>query len=301
MHEDERGNMKDSLRIGFVGAGKVGFSLGKFFVEGGLTLSGYFSRNPESAREAAEFTGSAAFASLADIAAESDAIIITVPDDAIAGVYKQLCAYDLTGKQICHCSGSLSAAEVFCNLNARDATGYSLHPLFPISSKTESYKELSRACFCIEGSPDHLEEWARRIESLGPKVQLIDGTAKKRYHAACCISSNLVCALAMQSIEMLVSCGFTEENALTAIAPLIRANIEHVIEVGPRDALTGPVERNDVSTVQAHLSCMNDPRQRDLYRLASLGLVEMAQARHPETDYAHMKQTLFSCATSSHA
>ena len=292
MREDERRRMEDSLRIGFIGAGKVGFSLGKFFAEGGLNVSGYFSRNPESAREAADFTRSQAFASLANLVVASDAVIITVPDGAIAHVYQQLRAYDLAGKQICHCSGSLSTDEVFCDLDAQSATGYSLHPLFPVSSKTETYKELAHAYFCIEGSPKHLDEWKNRIENLGPKVQIIDGATKKRYHAACCIPSNLVCALAQQSIQLLVSCGFAEDDALAAIAPLMRANIDHIIEVGPRNALTGPVERNDVSTVRAHLASIDNPQERDLYSRASLALVQMAQERHPEADYAQMTQLL---------
>lgn len=286
--------MRDTLRIGFIGAGKVGFSLGKFFSEGGLNVSGYFSRNPASAREAADFTGSQAFETLADVAKACDAIIITVPDGAIANVYQQLRAHDLTGKQICHCSGSLNAEEVFCDLDAQGATGYSLHPLFPVSSKTETYKELAHAYFCIEGSPEHLDEWKSRIEGLGPKVQLISSTAKKRYHAACCISSNLVCALVNQSIQMLCSCGFNKDDALMAIAPLMRANVEHIIEAGPRDALTGPVERNDVPTVQAHLTCIDDPLERNLYSLASLELVKLAQERHPEADFAQLTQIISS-------
>jgi predicted dinucleotide-binding enzyme len=45
------------MKIGFIGAGKVGFSLGKYFCEHGLDVIGYFSRNPQSALQAAEFTG----------------------------------------------------------------------------------------------------------------------------------------------------------------------------------------------------------------------------------------------------
>ena len=281
-----------AVRIGFIGAGKVGFSMGKFFAQGGLTVSGYYSRSSQSAREAAAFTNSTCFQTLADVVAASDALFITVPDGAIAGVYQQLRAYDLSGKQICHCSGSLSAAEVFPDLAEAGATGYSLHPLFPVSSKTESYKELPGAFFCIEGSAEHLDEWKQRIEALGPEAQVIPGAAKKRYHAACVMSSNLVCALVQQSLDMLVSCGFDEDTALSAITPLVRANMDHIIEHGPIEALTGPIERNDVTTVAAHLRCFERAAERELYRSASRKLVEVARRRHPEADYTHMLETL---------
>lgn len=34
------------MKIGFIGAGKVGFSLGMFFVQGGISVTGYYSRHP---------------------------------------------------------------------------------------------------------------------------------------------------------------------------------------------------------------------------------------------------------------
>ena len=44
------------MRIGFIGAGKVGFTLGKYFAVNGLDVAGYYSRNYKSAEEAAAFT-----------------------------------------------------------------------------------------------------------------------------------------------------------------------------------------------------------------------------------------------------
>ena len=47
--------------IGFIGAGKVGFSMGKYLSDSGEHLSGYYSRTLESAEQAATFTGAKAF------------------------------------------------------------------------------------------------------------------------------------------------------------------------------------------------------------------------------------------------
>ncbi|MBP1591732.1 MAG: NAD(P)-binding domain-containing protein, partial [Oscillospiraceae bacterium] len=49
------------MKIGFIGAGKVGFTLGKYFAENGMELSGYYSSSVASAKEAAEITGSEYF------------------------------------------------------------------------------------------------------------------------------------------------------------------------------------------------------------------------------------------------
>lgn len=42
------------MRAGFIGAGKVGFTLGKYLAMHGIEISGYYSRTPASAKEGRE-------------------------------------------------------------------------------------------------------------------------------------------------------------------------------------------------------------------------------------------------------
>ena len=44
------------MKIGFIGAGRVGCTMGKYLVKHGADVTGYWSRTPEHAKEAAEFT-----------------------------------------------------------------------------------------------------------------------------------------------------------------------------------------------------------------------------------------------------
>lgn len=280
------------MKIGFIGAGKVGFSLGRFFAEGGLPVTGYYSRHPGAAREAAQFTGSRFYPTLDELANNSDALLLTVPDGAIAPVYQQLARCGISGKQICHCSGAMTAGEAFPDIGQTGAYGYSIHPLFPFSSKLGSYRELPGAFFCIEGGGPHLSEWQTRLEALGAKVQPIPPGTKARYHAACAISSNLVCALLQESLDLLEGCGFSRQTALQALAPLARSNLEHILHEGPTQALTGPVERGDAGTVEKHLACFPTPEEWELYRAASQKLVGMAGRKHPETDYSQLENLL---------
>ena len=55
------------MRAGFIGAGKVGFTLGKYLAMHGIEISGYYSRTPASAKEAAEFTQSRYYTSIEEI------------------------------------------------------------------------------------------------------------------------------------------------------------------------------------------------------------------------------------------
>ena len=270
----------------------MGCTLGKFLSEGGFQLSGYTSRSPESAEAAAEFTGSKHYSDISDLIKESDAVFITVPDGKIRSVYEEVSKNNIGGKIICHASGSLTAAECFPHIEDKGAYGYSIHPLFPVSTKFETYKELEGAFFCIEGSKRYLEKIKDEADRLGCHGYIIDGSDKVKYHAACAISSNLMCSLIGESLTLLKECGFTEELALQALSPLIKSNMNHVLEVGPKDALTGPVERCDTGTVEKHLACFNTEKERNLYRWASLKVVELAEERHAETDYSGLKKLL---------
>lgn len=278
------------MKIGFIGAGKVGFSLGKYLSVNGIGLSGYYSRNLNSAEEAAEFTGSKTFSTPGELIRESTVIFITVPDGAITDVFNNIRELGISSKLICHCSGALSAGEAFTDIASTGAYGLSVHPLFPVSSKYDSYKELGNAFFCLEG--DRADEWRDILTSFGNHVRIIDGSVKVRYHAACAISSNLVCALAAESVSLLKECGFTADEALQALRPLAMSNMSKVFESGPVSALTGPVERNDVSTVSKHLKCFGTDEERELYTAVSRKLTEVASEKHPETDYSELRKLL---------
>ena len=78
------------LRVGFVGAGKIGFALGTHLFEHGSKVSGYASRTQKAALWASQRTHSVSFSSLQALLDSTDLIFITVPDGAIAETAGQL-------------------------------------------------------------------------------------------------------------------------------------------------------------------------------------------------------------------
>ncbi|MDF2675151.1 MAG: hypothetical protein K0R09_3420, partial [Clostridiales bacterium] len=143
------------IKIGFIGAGKVGFSLGKFFTNQNIKVSGYYSRSENSALEASLFTDTKHFKSVEELINNSNIIFITVPDDEIYNVYMKIKNNSLKGKILCHSSGSISS-HIFSDIDDFGAYSYSIHPIFPISNKYESYKALKDAVFTIEGHERYL-------------------------------------------------------------------------------------------------------------------------------------------------
>ncbi|MCI5568914.1 MAG: DUF2520 domain-containing protein [Lachnospiraceae bacterium] len=278
------------MRIGFMGAGKVGFTLGKYFTEHNVSVSGYSSRTEESAVLASKFTNTEYFKDLRDLINASDAIFITCPDGQIKSVWDRIRRYPIKGKCICHCSGALSSA-VFSEIDRAGAYGYSIHPLFAVRSKEESYREISNSFFTIEGNEKYLGFWEAFFDKLGNKTKIITAENKTLYHASGVFVSNLVCGLFEEGIRLLMNCGFSRDEAKEALSPMLLNNAGALKEVGPVEALTGPVERADVSTIKKHLGVLAE-REKRIYESISGVLVDIAKIKHPDRDYGEVLNVL---------
>ena len=279
------------MKTGFIGAGKVGCSLGRYFVLNGLSVSGFFDVDEESARTAAEFVGTDFVTELEELVRNSDALFLTVPDGLISTVWNQIKDMPVEGRFICHCSGALSAEDAFPGIKDRGAFGYSVHPLFAVSDKFHSYEELPHAFFTIEGDEEHLNDITALFQSFGNPVRNIKAKDKVKYHCEAAICSNQVIALIQESLDLLSECGFDEESALSALAPIITGNVAHIVKDGTAGSLTGPVERGDTDTVKKHLNCLNE-EDRLLYRLLSRKLLSVGKKKNPQRDYSRLESLL---------
>ena len=260
------------MRIGFIGAGKVGFTLGKYLEQNlkkekiqknlpeTVTVSGYYSRQVESAKEAAAFTDTAVFDDLKKIVCASDVLMLTVPDGRIEAVWDSIKAFDIKGKLICHCSGAMTS-NIFSGVTEAGAFGYSIHPMYAISSKTKSYRVL------------------------------LSTENKTKYHAAAVFASNLVNGLYGSAVSLLEDCGFENKQAERALVPLFMGNASHIAEDGPVAGLTGPIERNDVTTVKKHLNVL-EKNEKYIYTGVSRAVVTLAEQKYPDRDYSEMKNIL---------
>lgn len=275
------------MNIGFIGAGKVGFSLGKYFCNNNIKVSGYYSRNLESAKEAAEFTDSKFYVNLNDLTKESDIIFITTPDSIISSVWDKIDKSAIKNKILCHCSGSLSS-KVFSNIEDYNAYGYSIHPLFAFSDKYKSHKFLKEAFITIEGSEVKINEVVRLIKELGNDFKIISDKDKVRYHLSSAIVCNHVLALIDEGINQLIKCGFSEEEARKSLYPLVNNSINSVFSNGSIKSLTGAVERADEITLNKHLECL-DEEDKCLYKMLSRKLIKIAEKKNVDRDYKSIK------------
>ncbi len=278
------------MQIGIIGAGRVGCSMGKYLVGHGADVLGYYDTNDRAAEEAAQFTGTERYDTLAELVSASKLIFITTPDGIILSVWEQIRHLPLAQKIICHCSGALSS-DSFSGIEDTRAACLSIHPMLPFSNRFSSYEQLEKAFFTVEGDSSAIQVVSAMFEGFGNRVCSIRAEDKPRYHAAASILSNQVVAVLDCGYALLEQCGFSREEAIAATATLVRQNVNNVIENGCVSALTGPIERDDLGTVQKHLACLNE-EDAQMYCTLGTKLVTIAEKKNPGVDYGKMRALL---------
>lgn len=278
------------MNIGFIGAGRVGCSIGKYLAESGICIAGYYDPLTEAADSAAAFTGSKSYPLPEDLIFHSRLLFITTPDSMIVPVWEKIRQFPIADKVICHCSGAL-ASDAFAGILETGASGCSLHPMLPFSSRFASYDQLKHACFTIEGQDLAVQTVTNLFTGPGNTICRIPGAYKPKYHTAASILSNQVIAVLDTGFRLLEQCGFTREEARNAASALIRQNIENVIQQDCITALTGPIERNDIPTVQKHLNCLS-AEDRQMYQTLGLKLLQIAEKKNPGQDYETLRAML---------
>ncbi len=277
------------MNIGFIGAGKAGTALGRYLENHQQSVVGYASKTKLSAEKAAALTRSRCFSSAQELACASDLIFISTSDGALSSVWHELCRacdagnLSLEGKIVAHLSGCV-ASTIFEGAATYKASVCSAHPLLAFGDAQTAHKQLSTAHFSLEGGAQAVDVVSKLLKKLGNAVHLMQANDKTRYHAAAVFASNLVLAPLDTAVKILSTCGFSEHEARCALEPLITGNIETFCKSGAAAALTGPVERNDKATVEAHLESL-DSDSANLYRALTKTLVGIAKEKHPERTY----------------
>ena len=279
-------------KIGFIGAGKVACQMGKYFSENGIPVTGYTDISASSADEAATYTGTKVFGDTESLISCSDVIFISTPDDVIKSIWDEIKSMDIDRKMIGIFSGSLST-DLFSGAKDAGASVVSAHPMYAFSDRFSDYRKLHTASFTVEGDEDAVSFICELFKGLGHRVAVIDSAKKMRYHAAASIASNLMIGLYDISLSMLKDTGFSDEDAVSFLSPLVLGNISSALESSPAAALTGPIERGDTDTVRHHLEVLTS-EERDVYLPLAKRLLMIAREKNPERDYSSMERLLLS-------
>lgn len=278
------------INIGIIGAGRVGTTMGRYIIAHGGKIQGFYSRTIEHAKEAAQFCNTNYFKDLDSLIEVSDTLFITTSDGAIKNVWDCIAAKNVKGKVICHFSGSLSS-DIFSNKESAGVVACSVHPIYAFSNKFTAYQNLTEALFTVEGDSEALDRMQELFAILPNRVVSIPTETKGKYHAAASVASNQLTGLLWMAIELLKETGITEKTAYEMLEPLVKNSVNSIFSNGCKEALTGPIERNDLETVKKHLAALeNNALWNQAYQANGKLVLEVAKEKNPKCDYQKMQQ-----------
>lgn len=268
------------MKVGIIGAGRVGTAFALALANAGMEISGIYSRSLASLSYLSGRLGVKFDNDLGAVIRESEILLLTVSDTVIADMAEkicQICPDDIDGRTFLHCSGALTSAELSPLHTDGGFTG-SLHPIQSFAAREDGWKAMEGIFFGFEGMPEAREKAAALVEALKGTILDIKAEAKPLYHAAACILSNYTVALSYVAGILLNAAGIEADTGIKAFMPLLRNTVENIASSGSLKALTGPISRGDAVTVEGHLGAMKGKGDdiTILYRVLGVITVKMA-------------------------
>jgi predicted short-subunit dehydrogenase-like oxidoreductase (DUF2520 family) len=221
MHPDHN-SLPSPLRVGVVGAGRVGTALAGALRDAGIEVEGPLGRGGRPAG--------------------CDAILLCVPDSEIAGAAEVVTA---AAPMVGHTSGATPLSV----LEHAGVEAFGLHPLQTVAHPGVRFEGAGAA---VAGStPEALAFATALAERLGMTPFEISDDGRAAYHAAASVASNFLVTLEAAAERIAGAAGLEPQEARALLLPLVRQTVENVAELGPEAALTGPVARGDEATIAA--------------------------------------------------
>lgn len=268
------------MRVGFVGAGLMGRTMGILLGRSGYEVVGYFSRSETSAYRVAKEVGSKFFSDMGKLAANCDVLFITTPDDVIEPIARSLGQMGCLrgGQVLVHMSGSHSS-KILQPALVYGAEGLSMHPLQSCASTEEAIINLPRSLFSLEGGPEALRLGKAMVSRIGAEFFVLNSQDKVLYHGAACIASNYLVALFDGARELLELSGVDPGLQVRALISLMEGTLSNLKALPAEEALTGPIARGDIGTVSRHLKAIEKtaPHLLDIYKTMGRRALQLAR------------------------
>ncbi|MCR4439273.1 MAG: DUF2520 domain-containing protein [bacterium] len=279
--------------IALVGAGRVGGSFAIALHKAGLRVTGIVDQDLAKARRCATLSAaSIASSSVAALTSPTDFVLLAVPDDALPEVVTPLssCSAIRPGTVVAHTSGVLDSA-VLAPLRTIGGLVASAHPVMTFAGREEDWQLWNGAYVTLEGDVEARQRLAPLFCRVGAVPVEFPGPKNVLYHLACVFASNYVVALQASAMRLLAALGFDEATAARTLAPLLAQTAANLVAQGPVRALTGPIARGDLGTVEKHLRALTGlPDLAAAY--AALGRVCVGLARQQDKSKEPLHQAI---------
>jgi predicted short-subunit dehydrogenase-like oxidoreductase (DUF2520 family) len=258
------------LKLGFIGAGTVGTALAFRLTRQGYQIAAVASRSRDSVERLIQTVGSGQiYPAPQGVADNADLVFLTTPDDAIPNIVNTVRWH--SGQYLVHCSGA-DSLDVLEPARMVGAQVGSFHPLQTFASIQKAIDNLPGSTFALEAEGSLLDILKEMALSLNGRWIKLGAGDKAAYHTAAVMTSNYLVTLVKMATDLWGSFGIPREEALQALLPLLKGTVNNLENLGLPNALTGPIARGDIGTVQIHLNALKDSAEGIIPAYCQLGL-----------------------------
>ncbi len=275
-----------------VGTGRAGTALAAVLHAAGAQVDGW-SRTAAGAARASGVLRGVRVTSGSLPSGAWDAVLLTVPDDALDRVVRALGGADVVASAWLHASGARDETA----LHALGAHVGTCHPLQTLTGSEVDRDSLRGAFFAISGDAVALDAARALALSAGGVPGHVPAEARVAYHLAAVLAGNGVFALLEAARDVCDRAGIDDPALRRGLAHLAARSAGNAADRGVADAATGPVVRGDASTVQRHRAWAADhvPDIDALYVALAERLLELAPGA--DTRLAAVRAVLAADAT----
>ncbi|NLM51334.1 MAG: DUF2520 domain-containing protein [Firmicutes bacterium] len=262
------------MRIVIVGAGNVGTALAILLQRAGHEIVGLTCRTKASAKAAAAHVQVPYGTDPLEFTPHAELVFITTPDRSIAEVCGKIAGKKgfAPGTVVAHTSGAHNS-QILNPVIPLGAFPLSFHPLQTFAHPLAGAENLPGSYITVEGHKQALGVGRQLVKDLQCKLLEISTESKPLYHCAAAIACNYFTAVIDAALQVMEASGIKRQEALPALYPLIAGTLQNIRKTGTTGALTGPVARGDVGTVETHLAALAAKIPHLLPLYATLGEV----------------------------
>ncbi len=247
------------LRVGVVGAGRVGAVLGAALGRAGHQVIAVSAVSAASRARAAALLPDAAILPIPEVVHAAELLLLTVPDDELALLISGLRETGSwrPGQIAVHCSGRFGI-DVFAPAQAQQVLGLALHPALTFTGTAVDLDRLPSCSFGVTAPPPFRAVAEALVVEMGAEPHWVAEGDRPLYHAALTHGANHLVTLVAQAAQTLAATGIANPNRV--LAPLLSAALDGALRGGDA-ALTGPVSRADIGTLAHHLAALTGPQE----------------------------------------
>ena len=254
----------EPIRVGIVGTGNYAWHLIQCFKANSLSIDVHFGRSTESFEGFIHPPETKQTHSLDDLS-NCDLLFLCISDSSIKSLSNYWANH---AALVIHVSGGLGITA----LHSKNKGVFYIPQSFT-KGRNISYFGLP---VCIEADTDENKSKLQQLaQKLQLEIHLLDSDQRRRLHLAAVMTNNFANYLFIQAEEWMQQYKIDP----SILHPLMLETAKKAIDLGPKNAQTGPAIRGDMGTVKKHLRLIKNMKLKSLYRRITRDIFESREKK----------------------